>query len=111
MAVTLKRHDVERLVYAFIGQGKTIDDTPDAAVERFLRNNYPGGLAAVADELGVTHTRPELIELLSWRGRQRWAELQVRRAARACVQAGCPLRTAAEAAGVSPQTVLNWSKA
>lgn len=35
----------------------------------------------------------------------------LRRAARAAIAAGCPLRVAAEAAGVSHQTIANWAAA
>lgn len=105
------RPDVERIVYAGIGAGLTINDSPDRATERFLRNAYPGGLAAVAEECGVSTVRPELVDLLAWRGRELWAQHQIRHAARAALQAGCPLRVAAEAAGVSHQTIANWAAA
>ncbi len=107
----MNRSDVTRLVWAYTGRaGTVLDDDPEIAINRFLHNSYPGGLAAVRAELDLTDTRDELIDLLAWRGRERWATTQKRRAARAAIDAGCPLRIAAEAAGVTHQTIANWAQ-
>lgn len=52
---------------------------------------------------------PELQRLVACREQQRTADADLRAAARACVDAGISLRTAAEAVGVSPQTISNWA--
>lgn len=108
----MNRDDVARLVWAFTGRATTaLDDDPQVAIDRFLSNPYPDGLAAIRAELDLAGTRDELIDLLAWRGRERWAGEQKRRHARAAIDAGCPLRVAAAAAGVTHQTITNWASA
>lgn len=111
----MTRDDVDRLVFAAVGRGATIDEDPTDTIDRFVTNwrngRYSGGLDAIRDELGLAPVRDELVDLLAWSGRERWAGVCKRRAAQAAVLAGCPLRVAAEAAGVSHQTVANWAAA
>lgn len=53
---------------------------------------------------------PELLHLVQCRARHQAATAELHQAAAAVVAAGCPLRTAAAAAGVSsPQTIANWA--